>query len=54
MATQWADEFRSAASFPAGVIEQVCKILADKVTGSEIPNLIAPFNKIPESAVVQH
>jgi hypothetical protein len=36
--------------FPAAVIEQVCKVLADAVTGSEIPNLIAPFTKTPESA----
>jgi uncharacterized protein (TIGR02391 family) len=35
--------------FSASVIEQVCRILADAVTGSEIPNLIAPFNKTPES-----
>jgi len=35
--------------FPASVIEQVCRILGDAVTGSEIPNLIAPFNKTPES-----
>jgi uncharacterized protein (TIGR02391 family) len=39
--------------FPAAAIEQVCKVLADAVTGSEIPNLIAPFNKIPESAEEQ-
>ncbi len=31
------------------MIEQVCRILADAVTGSEIPNLIAPFNGTPES-----
>jgi uncharacterized protein (TIGR02391 family) len=39
--------------FPASVIEQVCRILGDAVTGSEIPNLIAPFNKTPESAAEQ-
>lgn len=38
---------------PAPVIEQVCRILADAVTGSEIPSLIAPFNRTPESAEEQ-
>jgi uncharacterized protein (TIGR02391 family) len=41
------------APFSAPVIEQVCKILGDAVTGSEIPNLIAPFNRTPESAEEQ-
>ncbi len=35
--------------FSASVIEQICRILADAVTGPEIPNLIAPFSKAPES-----
>jgi uncharacterized protein (TIGR02391 family) len=35
--------------FSASMIEQVCRILADAVTGSEIPNLIAPFTTAPES-----
>lgn len=35
--------------FSASVIEQVCRILADAVTGSEIPNLIAPFSRTGES-----
>lgn len=29
--------------FPPAAIEQVCKILADAVTGPQIPNLIAPL-----------
>jgi uncharacterized protein (TIGR02391 family) len=35
------------------VIEQVCKILAGVVTGPEIPNLIAPLHKTPESSAEQ-
>jgi uncharacterized protein (TIGR02391 family) len=35
--------------FSASVIEQVCRILGDAVTGSEIPNLIAPLRKTGES-----
>lgn len=35
--------------FPASVIEQVCQVLGDAVTGTEIPNLIAPLNKTSES-----
>jgi uncharacterized protein (TIGR02391 family) len=35
--------------FSATVIEEVCKILGEAVTGSQIPNLIAPFNRNPES-----
>ena len=35
--------------FSASVIEQVCKILADAVTGSEITNLIVSLNNPPES-----
>jgi hypothetical protein len=31
------------------VVEQVCKVLAEAVTGSEIPNLIVAFNRTPES-----
>jgi uncharacterized protein (TIGR02391 family) len=33
--------------FPASAIEEVCKVLADAVTGPQIPNLIAPL-KVPE------
>ncbi len=35
-------------AFSASAVEQLCKVLADAVTGSQIPNLIAPF-KVPES-----
>jgi uncharacterized protein (TIGR02391 family) len=34
--------------FSASAAEQVCKVLADAVTGSQIPNLIASLN-VPES-----
>jgi hypothetical protein len=30
-------------AFPASAVEQTCKVLADAVTGSQIPNLIAPL-----------
>ena len=33
--------------FSASAIEEVCKVLADAVTGPQIPNLIAPL-KVPE------
>jgi hypothetical protein len=35
-------------AFSASAVEQVCKVLADAVTGPQIPNLIAPL-KVPES-----
>jgi uncharacterized protein (TIGR02391 family) len=35
--------------FSASVIEQVCKVLGDVVTGSQIPNLIAPLSKAGET-----
>ncbi len=35
-------------AFSASAVEQLCKVLADAVTGSQIPNLIAPL-KVPES-----
>jgi len=35
-------------AFSASAVEQLCKVLADAVTGSQIPNLIAPL-KAPES-----
>ncbi len=35
--------------FSASTIEQVCRILADAMTGAQIPNLIAPLTKTPES-----
>jgi hypothetical protein len=35
-------------AFPASAVEQICKVLADAVTGSQIPNLITPL-KVPES-----
>ncbi len=31
------------APFPAASVEQICKALADAVTGTQIPNLIAPL-----------
>src|SRR5712692_7979058 len=34
--------------FPAPTVEQVCRVLGDAVTGSEIPNLIAPLRNGPE------
>src|SRR5260370_38062488 len=34
--------------FTASAVEQICRVLADAVTGSQIPNLIAPL-KVPES-----
>jgi uncharacterized protein (TIGR02391 family) len=34
-------------AFSASVVEQVCKVLAEAVTGSEIPNLITAL-KVPE------
>jgi hypothetical protein len=33
--------------FPASAVEEVCKVLGDAVSGSQIPNLIAPL-KVPE------
>ncbi len=33
--------------FSASAVEEVCKVLADAVTGPQIPNLIAPL-KVPE------
>src|SRR5260370_1408368 len=33
--------------FSAPAVEEVCKVLADAVTGDQIPNLIAPL-KVPE------
>src|SRR6266700_1115769 len=36
-------------AFSASAVEQVCKVLAEAVTGSQIPNLIAPL-KVPESS----
>ncbi|MGH3279296.1 MAG: TIGR02391 family protein [Trebonia sp.] len=35
-------------SFSASVIEEVCKVLADSVTGPQIPNLIAPLKVAEE------
>jgi uncharacterized protein (TIGR02391 family) len=35
------------SQFSAAAIEEVCKVLADAVTGPQIPNLIAPL-KVPE------
>lgn len=35
-------------AFSPSAVEQVCKVLADAVTGPQIPNLIAPL-KVPES-----
>jgi uncharacterized protein (TIGR02391 family) len=35
------------SQFSASAIEEVCKVLADAVTGPQIPNLIAPL-KVPE------
>lgn len=35
-------------AFSASAVEQICRVLADAVTGSQIPNLIAPL-KVPES-----
>ena len=35
------------SQFSASAIEGVCKVLADAVTGPQIPNLIAPL-KVPE------
>ena len=35
------------------MIEQVCRILADAVTGPQIPNLIVPLSKTPESPAEQ-
>ncbi|MFI6505814.1 TIGR02391 family protein [Nonomuraea typhae] len=37
------------APFPATSVEQICRALAEAVTGPQIPNLIAPL-KIPEPA----
>jgi uncharacterized protein (TIGR02391 family) len=37
----------SVPVFSASVVEEVCRVLADGVTGSQIPNLIAPL-KAPE------
>jgi hypothetical protein len=39
--------------FSASTIEQVCRILADAVTGPQIPNLIVPLSKTPESPAEQ-
>ncbi len=33
--------------FSASAIEEVCKVLAETMTGPQIPNLIAPL-KVPE------
>jgi hypothetical protein len=33
--------------FSPAVVEQICRVLGEAVTGSEIPNLIAPL-KVPE------
>jgi hypothetical protein len=30
--------------FSPAAVEQICRVLGDAVTGSEIPNLIAPLN----------
>src|SRR6266545_1262738 len=35
-------------AFSASTVEQVCKVLADAVTGPQIPNLIGAL-KVPES-----
>jgi len=38
---------RKAETFSASTIEMVCRALADAVTGSQIPNLIAPLRVPP-------
>jgi hypothetical protein len=43
-----AQSSTSVPAFSASTIEQVCKVLADAVTGSQIPNLIAAL-KVRES-----
>jgi uncharacterized protein (TIGR02391 family) len=39
--------------FSASTIEQVCRILADTVTGPQIPNLVAPLRNAAESTAEQ-
>jgi hypothetical protein len=43
-----AQSSTSVPAFSASTVEQVCKMLADAVTGSQIPNLIAAL-KVGES-----
>ena len=34
---------RPVQAFPAPVVEAVCRVLAETMTGAQIPNLIAPL-----------
>jgi len=34
-------------AFSPSAIEQICRVLAEAVTGSQIPNLIAPLKLLP-------